>query len=66
MANQHEKLLTQNEAARVLGVRKETVSRWTSARTIPCVRIGVRSVRYVLAEIVRHARSRRAGKGGKR
>lgn len=52
-------LLSQKEAARILGVTKETVSRWTSARTIPCVRIGLRSVRYVLEEIVGHARSRR-------
>lgn len=51
-------LLSQNQAARVLGVAQETLSRWTSAGKVPCVRIGVRSVRYVLEEIVGHARSR--------
>jgi len=66
MSNTDTDLLSQKEAARVLGVRKETVSRWTSAGTIPCIRFGQRGVAYPRAEIVRHARSRRAGKGGKR
>lgn len=59
-------LLSQKEAARVLGVTRETVSRWTSAGTIACIRFGRRGIAYPHAEIVRHARSRRAGKGGKR
>lgn len=52
-------LLSQKEAARVLGVTRETVSRWTRAGTIACIRFGRRSVAYPHEEIVRHPRSRR-------
>jgi predicted site-specific integrase-resolvase len=47
--------------AKHLGVRVETVSRWTTAGTIPCVRIGKRSVRYLLPQIVSQLRRRKEG-----
>ena len=44
-----------------LGVRVETISRWTTAGTLPCVRIGKRSVRYLLTQIVSQLRRRKEG-----
>ncbi len=55
------RLLNRTEVAKHLGVRVETVSRWTTAGTIPCVRIGKRSVRYLLPQIVSHLRRRKEG-----
>jgi len=54
-------LLNRTEVAKHLGVRVETVSRWTTAGTIPCVRIGKRSVRYLLTQIVSQLRRRKEG-----
>lgn len=56
-----QRLLNRTEVAKHLGVRVETVSRWTTAGTIPCVRIGKRSVRYMLPQIVSHLRRRKEG-----
>ena len=66
MTNRSEKhaarrLLNRTEVAQHLGVRVETVSRWTTAGTIPCVRIGKRSVRYLLTQIVSQLRRRKEG-----
>lgn len=55
------RLLNRTEVAKHLGVRVETVSRWTTAGTIPCVRIGKRSVRYLLTQIVSQLRRRKEG-----
>lgn len=55
------RLLNRTEVAQHLGVRVETVSRWTTAGTIPCVRIGKRSVRYLLPQIVSKLRRRKEG-----
>lgn len=55
------RLLNRTEVAQHLGVRVETVSRWTTAGTIPCVRIGKRSVRYLLPQIVSQLRRRKEG-----
>jgi excisionase family DNA binding protein len=59
-----QRLLKRNEVAQHLGVRVETVSRWTTAGTLPCVRIGKRSVRYLLPQIVN--RLTRRNKGGRK
>lgn len=56
-----QRLLNQTQVAKHLGVRVETVSRWTTAGTLPCVRIGKRSVRYLLAQIVKQLRCRMEG-----
>lgn len=56
-----QRLLNQTQVAKHLGVRVETVSRWTTAGTLPCVRIGKRSVRYLLTQIVKHLRCRMEG-----
>ena len=53
--------LDRTEVAKHLGVRVETVSRWTTAGTIPCLRIGKRSVRYLLPQIVSQLRRRKKG-----
>lgn len=55
------RLLNRTEVAQHLGVRVETISRWTTAGTIPCVRIGNRSVRYILTQIIGHLRRRKKG-----
>ena len=55
------RLLNRTEVAKHLGVRVETISRWTTAGTIPCVRIGKRSVRYLLTQIVSQLRRRKEG-----
>jgi len=55
------RLLNRTEVAKHLGVRVETVSRWTTAGTLPCVRIGKRSVRYLLPQIVSQLRRRKEG-----
>lgn len=47
-------LLTQSQLAKVLGVCRDTVSRWTQAELIPAIRIGNKSVRYDLAEVRNH------------
>ncbi len=56
-----QRLLKRNEVAKHLGVRVETVSRWTTAGTLPCVRIGKRSVRYLLPQIMNRLISRNKG-----
>ena len=56
-----QRLLNRTEVAKHLGVRVETVSRWTTAGTIPCLRIGKRSVRYLLPQIVSQLRRRKKG-----
>lgn len=53
------RLFDRDEVAKHLGVRVETVSRWTTSGTIPCVRIGKRSVRYLLPQIVSQLRRRK-------
>jgi len=55
------RLLNRTEVAKHLGVRVETVSRWTTAGMIPCVRIGKRSVRYLLTQILGQLRRRKEG-----
>lgn len=57
----NERLLNQNDAAAALGIAQETLSRMTTAGKVPCIRIG-RSVRYVLAEVIKHGRNRRTYK----
>lgn len=47
-------LLTQSQLAKVLGVCRDTVSRWTQAELIPAIRIGNKSVRYDLVEVRNH------------
>ena len=51
--NQHDgrRLLSQTELAKALKVHPLTVSRWTTARIIPCHRVG-RVVRYNLAAVL--------------
>lgn len=44
---------TRFELAEALGVRPETICRWTSAKKIPVIRLG-RLVRYDLAAITQH------------
>ena len=45
------RLLSQTELAKALKVHPLTVSRWTTARIIPCHRVG-RIVRYDLAAVL--------------
>jgi excisionase family DNA binding protein len=45
------RLLSQTELAKALQVCKLTVSRWTTARIIPCHRVG-RIIRYDLAAVL--------------
>jgi excisionase family DNA binding protein len=47
------KFLTRLELSQELGIRPETLSRWTSRGIIPHLRLG-RLVRYDLAEIRKH------------
>jgi len=53
--------LTQAELAKEIGVCQVTVSRWTSEKSIPCLRIGKRTVRYDL-EQVRNYLANQAGR----
>jgi len=58
---------TRLEVADALGVRPETVSRWTSAGIIPAIKVG-RLVRYDLAAIAKHLADTKKTKlkGGKK
>lgn len=40
------RLLTQVEMAALLGVRRETLSRWTTRGLVPCARFGSKFLRY--------------------
>jgi excisionase family DNA binding protein len=58
---------TRLEVAEALGIRPETLSRWTSAGVIPVIRLG-RLVRYDLAAIAKHLADTKTikPKGGKK
>jgi excisionase family DNA binding protein len=58
---------TRLEVAEALGIRPETVSRWTSSGVIPVIRLG-RLVRYDLAAIAKHLSETKTvkPKGGKK
>jgi excisionase family DNA binding protein len=56
------KLYTQAELAKELGVCRDTVSRWTQAELIPAIRIGKKSVRYDMAQVIEHLRNQRTNK----
>ena len=58
---------TRLEVAEALGIRPETLSRWTSAGLIPVIRLG-RLVRYDLAAIAKHLADTKTikPKGGKK
>jgi hypothetical protein len=45
-------LLSQTALAKALKVCPVTVSRWTTARIIPCHRVGAKFVRYDLAAVL--------------
>lgn len=63
--NQNESrcLLSQTELARALKVHPLTVSRWTTARIIPCHRVG-RVIRYDLAAVLAAIAKAENKKGG--
>jgi excisionase family DNA binding protein len=47
-------LLTRLEMCKELGIRPETLSRWTSAGIIPGIKIGGRLVRYDADQVREH------------
>ena len=57
--------LTQEQLAKELGVCRETVSRWTQAELIPAIRIGKKSVRYDLAQVMEHLRNQQTKDNGR-
>ena len=57
------RLLSQTEVAKALQVHPLTVSRWTTARIIPCHRVG-RIVRYDLAAVLAAIAKAENEKGG--
>ena len=57
------RLLSQTELAKALKVHPLTVSRWTTARIIPCHRVG-RIVRYDLAAVLAAIAKAENKKGG--
>lgn len=57
------RLLSQTELAKALQVHPLTVSRWTTARIIPCHRVG-RIVRYDLAAVLAAIAKAENKKGG--
>ncbi len=57
------RLLSQTELAKALKVHPLTVSRWTTARLIPCHRVG-RIVRYDLAAVLAAIAKEENKKGG--
>lgn len=56
-------LLSQREVAKALKVHPLTVSRWTTARIIPCHRIG-RVIRYDLTAVLAAIQKTAKKKGG--
>ena len=58
---------TRHEVAEALGIKPETVSRWTTNGVIPVIRLG-RLVRYDLAAVALHLANLSAAKkkGGKK
>ena len=57
------RLLSQTEVAKALQVHPLTVSRWTTARIIPCHRVG-RIIRYDLAAVLAAIAKAENKKGG--
>lgn len=57
------RLLSQKQLAKALQVHQLTVSRWTTARIIPCHRVG-RIVRYDLAAVLAAIAKAENEKGG--
>lgn len=45
-------LLSSRALAEVLGVRVRTITTWAAAGRIPRVRVGARTIRYELAEVL--------------
>jgi len=50
-------LLTAIEIARLLGVSKQWVYKWTEQGKLPCVRLPGRTIRYDAAEVERYVES---------
>jgi excisionase family DNA binding protein len=61
--NESRGLLSPTELARALKVHPLTVSRWTTARIIPCHRVG-RVIRYDLAAVLAAIAKAENKKGG--
>lgn len=57
-------LLSQTALAKALKVCPVTVSRWTTARIIPCHRVGAKFVRYDLAAVLAAIAKAENKKGG--
>ena len=59
-----DRLLSQTALAKALKVCPVTVSRWTTARIIPCHRVGAKFVRYDLAAVLAAIAKAENKKGG--
>lgn len=57
--------LTQLELAKSLGVCRQTIVRWTQDELIPAIRIGKKSVRYDLAQVMEHLRNQQTKDNGR-
>ena len=53
LVNPAEKLLTAAELAELLGLKLSTIRQWTSAREIPSIKLGRRSVRYLMSDVLK-------------
>ena len=50
---ERDRLLTRREAAEFLGMRTQTLAKWAvSGQHLPMVKVGSRSVRYKLSDLV--------------
>ena len=59
---EREKLLTRAEAAEFLGMKEQTLAAWAmTARHVPFVRVGSRSIRYRLGDLHRFVEKQTVG-----
>ncbi len=53
------RLITTRELAERLGLQPDTIRRWARARRIPALRIGEKTLRFDLAEVIAALRAGR-------